>query len=72
MSDKRIIYTNSEGGVSIIVPSPNWKGTIKELADKDVPINALFKIVDISEIPSDRTFAQESRTLPWGHIPGPP
>jgi len=52
----RIIYPNNEGGVSVIVPSPNWNGTIEELASKDVPAGKPFKIVDASEIPSDRTF----------------
>lgn len=54
--NKRIIYQNNEGGVSVIVPSPNWQGTIEELASKDVPAGAPYKIVDASEIPSDRTF----------------
>ena len=52
----RIIYPNNEGGVSVIVPSPNWNGTIEELASKDVPAGKPFKIIDASEIPSDRTF----------------
>lgn len=56
--NKRIIYTNDEGGVSIVVPSPEWKGTMEELRDKDVPEanRASAEIVDESEIPSDRTF----------------
>ena len=29
---------------------------MEELASKDVPSSAPYKIVDISEIPSDRTF----------------
>lgn len=53
---KRIIYSNNEGGVSILIPSPNWIGTIEELASKDVPAGKPYKIVDMSEIPSDRTF----------------
>jgi len=53
---KRIICPNNEGGVSVIVPSPNWNGTIEELALKDVPAGKPFKIIDASEIPSDRTF----------------
>ena len=53
---KRIIYQNNEGGVSVIIPSPNWRGTIEELAAKDVPAGAPYKIVEVSEIPSDRTF----------------
>ena len=52
---QKIIYP-TESGVSVIVPSPNWKGTIEELAAKDVPANTPYKIVDGSEIPSDRTF----------------
>ena len=56
--DKRIIFTNDEGGVSIIVPSPDWKGTMEELRDKDVPEanRASAEIVDVSEVPEDRTF----------------
>jgi len=54
--NKRIIYPNNEGGVSIIVPSPNWNGTLEELATKDVPAGRPYKIVDASEVPSDRTF----------------
>ena len=52
----RIIYPNDEGGVSIIVPSPNWKGTMEELAAKDVPDGKPYQIVEDSDIPSDRTF----------------
>ena len=52
---QKIIY-QTENGVSVIVPSPNWRGTIEELAAKDVPAGTPYKIVDVSEIPSDRTF----------------
>ena len=54
--NKRIIYKTNEGGVAVIVPSPNWNGTIEELAAKDVPSGRPHKIVDASEVPSDRTF----------------
>jgi hypothetical protein len=53
---KRIIYPNDEGGVSIIVPASNSGLTIQEIAAKDVPIGKPYKIVDVSDIPSDRTF----------------
>ena len=52
----RIIYPNKDDGVSIIIPSKNWKGTIEELAIREVPSGAPYRIVDESEIPSDRTF----------------
>ena len=56
--NKRIIYPTDEGTVSIIVPSPEWlqTHTIEELATKDVPAGKPYKIVDVSEIPTDRTF----------------
>ena len=58
MSDvtKRIIFPNDEGGVSVIVPSPNCELTIEELAAKDVPAGKPFQIVNVEDVPSDRTF----------------
>jgi hypothetical protein len=54
--NQRIIYPNDEGGVSIIIPTPNCKLTIEEIAAKDVPAGKPFKIVDNTAIPTDRTF----------------
>jgi hypothetical protein len=58
--NSRIIYPNDDGGVSIIVPAPEWLAedgnTIQALAEKDVPAGKPFKIVDVADIPSDRTF----------------
>jgi len=58
MSDKRIIYKKKNGVVSIIIPAPDAlkSMTIEEIAKKDVPTNYKYKIVDVSEISSDRTF----------------
>ena len=55
---KRIIYKNPDNTVSIIIPTQEYleTHTIEELALKDVPANTPYKIVDVSEIPSDRTF----------------
>jgi hypothetical protein len=52
-----IIFQNDEGGVSVIYPTPEALAshTIAEIALKDVPAGKPFKIVDISEIPTDRT-----------------
>ena len=52
---KRIIY-KEDGGVCVIVPSSEWKGTMDELAKKDVPTGKKYKIVDTSSISSDRAF----------------
>ena len=56
--NKRIIYPNDDGGVSILIPTEEYlaEHTIEELAAKDVPQGKLFKIVDVADIPTDRTF----------------
>jgi hypothetical protein len=56
--NKRVIYPNDNGGVSILIPTPEYlkTHTIEELAAKDVPTGKPYKIVDGSDIPSDRTF----------------
>ncbi len=53
---KRIIYTNSDGGFSVIIPAPDANLSIEQIAAKDVPPNTEYKIVDVSEIPTDREF----------------
>lgn len=55
---QRIIYPNDDGGVSILIPTPEYltEHTIEELAAKDVPEGKPYKIVDVSDIPEDRTF----------------
>lgn len=54
--NQRIIYPNDDGGVSIIIPAPECGLTIEEIAAKDVPEGKPYKIIDVSDIPSDRTF----------------
>jgi hypothetical protein len=54
--NSRIIYPNDDGGVSIIVPAAECGLTIEEIAAKDVPAGKPFKIVDVADIPTDRTF----------------
>ena len=58
MSDtsKRIIYQNADGGVSIVVPAEKCTLTIDEIKAKDVPSGTASYVVDISEIPTDRSF----------------
>lgn len=56
--EKRIIYPTDNGGVAVIVPAPEYlqNHTIEQLAAKDVPEGKPYKIVDVADIPSDRTF----------------
>jgi len=55
-SNKRILYQTEEGGVAVIIPTDNCGLTVEEIAVKDVPAGRPWKIVDVSEVPSDRTF----------------
>jgi hypothetical protein len=56
MNNPRIIYPTTGGGVAIIIPAPDCGLTIEQIAAKDVPAGVPYKIVDASDIPSDRTF----------------
>lgn len=55
--NKRIIY-EMDGMVCIIIPTPealaSW--SVEDIALKDVPHGKPFKIVDVADIPLDRTF----------------
>lgn len=93
--NKRIIFPNDDGGVSVLIPAPQARATLvfeavyeteyveptdggpgyelkklvtpevsrpetddeflARIAAKDVPAGKPFKIVDVSEIPTDRT-----------------
>ena len=53
--NQRIIYPTDDG-VAIIVPAPECGLTIEEIAAKDVPAGKPYKIVDVADIPTDRTF----------------
>ena len=54
--NQRIIYPTDEGGVAIIVPAPECGLTIEQIAAKDVPAGKPYKIIDVTDVPSDRTF----------------
>jgi hypothetical protein len=49
--NQRIIYPTDDGGVAVIIPAESV-----EAAMKDVPAGKPYEIVDVSDIPSDRTF----------------
>jgi len=53
--NQRIIF-QTDDGVAVIVPAPECGLTIEEIAAKDVPAGKPYKIVDVADIPSDRTF----------------
>jgi hypothetical protein len=54
--NQRIIYPTDDGGVAVIIPATECGLSIEEIAAKDVPAGKPYKIVDVSDIPEDRTF----------------
>jgi len=54
--NQRIIYPTTEGGVAVIIPASECGLTIEQIAAKDVPAGTPYQIVDVADIPSDRTF----------------
>lgn len=55
MYQRIIIYQTDDGGVAVIIPAPDCGLTIEQVAAKDVPTGKPYKIVDVSEIPTDRS-----------------
>lgn len=53
MYNKRILYSQEDGTVAIVVPAPGITAT-QLLAS--LPPNVEYEIVDVSDIPTDRTF----------------
>ena len=51
---KRVIYDNGNGGVSILVPSTHCSSIDRLI--QDVPAGRLYQVIDMSEVPTDRTF----------------
>ena len=52
--NQRIIYPTDDGGVAVLIPTGEI--AVEEVARKDVPAGVAYKIVDVTDIPSDRTF----------------
>ena len=55
-SDKRFIYDNGEGGISIVIPADNCELTLEQIKAKDCPTDKTVYTVDKSAIPTDRSF----------------
>ena len=55
-SDKRIIYTQDDGTVAIVIPADKTNLSVEQIRDKDVPTGKTSYIVDKSVIPTDSSF----------------
>jgi len=54
--DKRIIYPNDDGGVSIVAPAPDCELSLEQITEKNVPAGKPYQVLNVSEIPDDRTY----------------
>ena len=72
--NKKIIYVNKGGsGIAIISPVPQGRLTDESESDflmrivkKDVPRGCMWRIIDESEIPLDKTFRDAWELKPEG------
>ena len=55
-SDKRFIYENDEGGITIVCPADNCGLTLEQIKAKDCPKDRPVYTVNKSAIPTDRSF----------------
>lgn len=55
-TNQRIIYTKPDGGVAVVIPTPECKLSMEEIVAKTVPAEAAYEIVTTDEIPGDRFF----------------
>jgi hypothetical protein len=53
MTDYRIIYPNDDDGIAVVIPAP---GIEQAEALRAVPTGKPYLIVDVADIPADRTF----------------
>jgi hypothetical protein len=53
MSNYRIIYPNDDLGVAVVIPAP---GIEQIEALRAVPTGKPYLVLDVSDIPADRTF----------------
>ena len=69
----KIVFENLDKTVSVLTPTLDALSfaTIEQIAEKDVPVNLPYWILEVSNIPSDRTYREAWRIEPiWGDPSG--
>lgn len=57
MSNQRIVFTNPNGSVGVIIPAPNSKLSVEEIMKKDVPAGATnARICTTDDLPANRVY----------------
>ena len=57
-TDKRIVYQGENGRAVVVIPAPQYSGTMEDLLERVVPENCKDSadIVEVDTVESDRTF----------------
>ena len=55
-SDKRFLYVNDDGSISIVCPADNCDLTLDQIKTKDCPSGKTVYTVNKSVIPTDSSF----------------
>lgn len=58
MENKRIIYLNEADQVVVVTPAPSSGLTVEQIAKKDVPFGAPYKVIDVNDLPSSFLFME--------------
>jgi hypothetical protein len=69
----KILYENKDNSVAILTPTTQALlfATIEQIAEKDVPFELPYWILEDSEIPTDRTYRNDWKVDPvWGDPDG--
>tara|TARA_R100000458_G_scaffold59001_1_gene68368 strand:+ start:26 stop:229 length:204 start_codon:yes stop_codon:yes gene_type:complete len=56
ITTKRIVYTDNDGQLHILIPAPECELTLEQIRDKDVPDGETSYIVEKSIFPTERYF----------------
>jgi hypothetical protein len=60
MINTRIAYTQEDGSVAIVMPTPEFcacpDSDVYKLARKSMPLGTHFEVLDVADIPTDRYF----------------
>tara|TARA_R110000868_G_scaffold161317_1_gene391501 strand:+ start:8833 stop:9294 length:462 start_codon:yes stop_codon:yes gene_type:complete len=60
MINTRIAYTQEDGSVAIVMPTPEFcacpDSDVYKLAQKSMPLGTHFEVLDVADIPTDRYF----------------
>lgn len=59
-----VVYSQENGVAAVLVPNPKSRFTLDEIVAKDVPPGADYELLNVSDLPADKTFRAAWRKGP--------